>query len=229
MASVISSRVKNNLMKDFVHRNQQIEKIVDHLCSTTVSPEPLLVTGPESTGKTSILQKALDATRSLHVYIDCREVCSPKAVYGVIVRKLKRALDWNKKRKRGSAPANRGDSMSQFVTQIGDILKHYDGGTVWIVLDSAERVAKNDVLITLSQLGEVLSADIGIIMVSTMPWVSGVFSTGRGGERMREPDVVEFPAYAASEMCKVCVHKDCSYCCVDPVCLDGGLNLCRFA
>jgi hypothetical protein len=99
--------------------------------------------------------------------------------------------------------------MSQFVTQIGDVLKEYNGGTVWIVLDSAERVAKNDVLITLSQLGEVLSADIGIIMVSTMPWVSGVFSTGKGGERMREPDVVEFPAYGASEICKVCFHEDC--------------------
>ena len=203
MVSEVSSAVKNTLIKEYAYRNQQIEKIVDHLCGNMVSPEPLLVTGPESTGKTSILRKALDATGSLYVYIECRETSSPKAVYSVIVRKLKRALDRNTKRKRGRTHVNRGDSMSQFVTQIGDVLKNYDGGTVWIVLDSAERVAKDDVLITLSQLGEVLSADVGIIMVSTMPWVSGVFSTGRGGDRMREPDVIEFPAYTASEICKV--------------------------
>lgn len=197
----VSTSVKNNLMDEFLFRNGQIEKIMDHLCGAVVAPEPLLVTGPESTGKTSILRNALDATDSMYVYIDCREVNTPKAVFSVIVRKLKARLDSNKRRK--SAPANMGDSMSQFVTQVGDVLKNYDGETVWIVLDSVERVAKNDVLITLIQLGESLSANVGVIMVSCLPWISGVFSKGRGSKIMREPDVIEFPAYSVTEICKV--------------------------
>ena len=224
-----SSRADQRCLDDissvFLCRDKQIEELIDHLEAPVVSPDPLCVTGPESTGKTSIVKETLGALKCMYVYIDCVEFSTSTAIYGAIVRKLSKRVSAagqqqegeqegslrSQKRARQSGHVQGNANMSRFVTMVVDVIESgCVGEKVWIVLDHVERVQKDDMLPLVNSLSEFATLDIGLIFISKIPWYSGVYSAGsRGKKIMKHPDVLEFPAYTTDQLIKICLAQGC--------------------
>jgi origin recognition complex subunit 5 len=209
----------------------QRKAIHAHVLSPCVCPEPLFVTGPASTGKTTAVRGVLSdlPAGQVGVYVDCAEFCTSRSIYGAIVQKLGRELQASvssaggKKRGRASSAAlfwSRAvvTNQSQFATHVGEMLREYPQMKVWIALDNVDRVcsrgADGQVLSVLDHLGESLSLDIGLILVSQMPWSSGIFSSGtaRVGKGTREPTIVEYSAFTAADLERICLLSDSFKC-----------------
>ena len=220
-----NERCLEDIESKFLCRKKEIKELVDHLEAPVVSPDPLCVTGPESTGKTSIVKETLRVLKCMHVYIDCVEFSTSMAIYGAIVRKLSKQVsaaglhqDGNqqgglrgKKRARHSNRVQGNANMSHFVTMVVDVIESgCVGEKVWIVLDHVERVQKDDMLPLIHSLSEFASLDIGLIFISKIPWYSGVYSSGsRGKKIMKHPDVLEFPAYTTDQLIEICLAHGC--------------------
>ena len=215
--TVLDSTATNGRQRSAIHA---------HLNTPCVCPEPLFVCGPASTGKTSSIKEAiasLPAQQVAAVYVDCVEFCTARAIYGAIVSKLGDALRASKAKKRSLDQffTSRAvvTNQSQFATHMGELLKDFRNTKVWIVLDNVDRVCSrtgastgNDaqVLSVLDHLGEALSVDVGLVMVSQVPWTSGMFaaSTSRVGKGTRDPTVVQFDAYSAADLERICLTSD---------------------
>ena len=212
----------------------QRQAIYTHFSSPCVCPEPLFVTGPASTGKTTAVKEVLAglAEGRAGVYVDCVEFCTARSIYGAIVQKLGNSLrastaSTSKKRalETTSFFSSRAvvTNQSQFATHIGELLKGFANTKVWIVLDNVDRVcsrtgasgpADGQVLSVLDHLGEALSVDIGLVLISRVPWSSGMFaaSTSRVGKGTRDPTVVEFSAYSPADLERICLTSDAFKC-----------------
>ena len=212
----------------------QRQAIHAHFKSPCVCPEPLFVTGPASTGKTTAVKEVLAQLPrgQVGVYIDSIEFCTARSIYGEVIQRLNTALratagSTSKKRALESSSffATRAvvTNQSQFATHMGALLKGFASTKVWIALDNVDRVcsrtgasgaADGQVLSVLDHLGEALSVDIGLVLISRVPWSSGMFSasTSRLGKGTRDPSVVEFSAYSPADLERICLTSDAFKC-----------------
>lgn len=208
----------------------QRQAIHAHFGSPCVCPEPMFVTGPASTGKTTAVREVLAQLPrgQVGVYIDSIEFCTARSIYGEVLQRLRVAL----RASTGSASKKRAlesssffttravvTNQSQFATHMGALLKGFENTKVWIVLDNVDRVCNRtgasgagdgQVLSVLDHLGEALSVDIGLVLISRVPWSSGMFSasTSRLGKGTRDPSVVEFSAYSPADLERICLTSD---------------------
>lgn len=212
----------------------QRQAIHAHFSSPCICPEPLFVTGPASTGKTTTVKEVMAQLPrgQVGVYIDSIEFCTARSIYGEVIKRLGTALrastgSTSKKRALESSSffTTRAvvTNQSQFATHMGALLKGFEGTKVWIVLDNVERVCSRagaagatdgQVLSVLDHLGEALSVDIGLVLISMVPWSSGMFSTSasRLGKGTRDPSVVEFSAYSPADLERICLTSDAFKC-----------------
>lgn len=197
-----------------VCREAQDKLIRDHLTTPVIGPQPLFVTGPASTGKTLSVKKALQDLVGSHIsiYIDCVQYSSSRMLYRVLVKKLTRSL-----KRRQQTQASKVLLMSRAITNASQLVTHLNEivekgvctTKVWVVLDRAERMCKEGVLPVLDRISETTGMDLGVIMISRLPWSSGIFMEGhkRGSKCMREPYVVEFPPYNDNELKSICLAR----------------------
>lgn len=213
----------------------QQHAIRTHLSSPCICPEPLFIHGPASTGKTCDMKAILSSLpdHCLSVYIDCVEFCTARSIYGAIVSKLGKELHSmtaSKSKKRALESSSFFSSsravvtnQAQFATHVGELLKEYRDMKVWIVLDNVDRVCSRagassgtdaQVLSVLDHLGEALSVDVGLVMISQVAWSSGMFaaSTSRVGKGTRDPTVIEYTAYSPADLERICLTSDSFKC-----------------
>lgn len=193
-----------------VCREAQLATLERHLSSPVVGPDPIFLTGPASTGKTLIVRHALENyDGGVYVNLDCVQCCTSPSLFRMLSKKLTRALkDQRKTSSKNVLVKYRGvTNASNFMSYMKDILP--GDVRVWIVLDNVDRVCRQGVLPVLDRVSEVLGVDIGLILLSQFPWTSGMFTErySRGSTCIREPTVVEFPAYSEEELKKICLAR----------------------
>lgn len=197
-----------------VCRSLQRDALREHLESPVVGPGTLFVTGPASTGKTSVVKQTLKEVGQRHshvvsVYLDCVQCCTSKTLYRTLVRKLAQVLygtDTVSRGKTSQAVTTVSQCMTRLVAMLQDKRMR-----VWIVLDNVDRVLDHKGLLpVLDRVAEMSGVDVGLILVSRFPWCSGMFSESHtsGSKYMRDPSVtVEFSAYTDEELKKICLAR----------------------
>ena len=220
-------QVKDLLKTRYPCRQREIDRIVDFVGSQSIAREALLVQGPASTGKTAIVKDVMESMGCTHAYVDGIEICglSARQLYTTLLGKVCRAVErmengggascgdaeGKNKRKRRQMGTKVCESLATFLTEMEHVLECSETGRerVWIVLDNTERVMKanREVLVGLNRMGEICDVDIGVILVSSVPWTSGLLdgNMGNGGQHksIASPSVVDFAAYRSDELIKV--------------------------
>eukprot|EP00890_Picochlorum_soloecismus_P000288 jgi/Picsp_1/125/NSC_00125-R1_origin recognition complex subunit 5 len=222
-------RVKSVLWERYPCRQREIDRIVNFVGSQSIGREALMVQGPASTGKTAIVKDVMEGLGCTHVYVDGIEICGLNArqMYSTLLGKVCRAMEAmengalsdcdgvegrSKRKKRQMGTSTKVcESLATFVTEMGHVLESSEKGgeRLWIVLDNTERVVKTnrEVVVGLTRLREICVVDIGVILVSSVPWTSGLLdgNMGNGGQlkSIASPSIVDFAAYQSQELVKI--------------------------
>ena len=89
-------------------------------------------------------------------------------------------------------------------------------------LDAAQRLAGSDLLTALTRAAETTGANVGVVVVSTLPWGSGRFS--KDVQNVQPPVHIHFPAYCQDQLLKVGA-REASLVCVRSLRLSASLGL----
>jgi Cdc6-like AAA superfamily ATPase len=186
-----------------------------------------MVQGPASTGKTAIVKDVMEGMGCTHAYVDGIEICGlgARQLYSTLLGKVCRAVErmengdvsacrnaeGRNMRKRRQMGTKVCESLATFLSEMEHVLESSEAARerVWIVLDNSERVIKTnrEVIVGLTRLGEICDVDIGVILVSSVPWTSGLLdgNMGNGGQlkSISNPSVVDFAAYRSEDLIKV--------------------------
>jgi len=229
-------RVKGVLWERYPCRQREIDRIVNFVGSQGTGREALMVQGPASTGKTAIVRDVMEGLGCAHVYVDGIEIggLNARQLYSTLLGKVCRAVEAmekgvlsdcgdgegrNKSHTRAIGIRTRAvcESLATFLTEMGHVLESREEGRerLWIVLDNTERVVNTnrELIVGLTRLREICVADVGVILVSSVPWTSGLLdgNMGNGGhlKPIASPSIVDFPAYRSEDLVKV----RCCHCC----------------
>lgn len=197
------------VLDQFPGRGDQIKLLASHLALPSASSTPILVHGPQTTGKTSILRDLLQALALKHAYVNCNYVSRVRATATSIYHQLR-----GTKRQRDEGYdfyGSRCDSTSDFLLKLPTVAPA-NKPPCWIVLDNAQRLAGTELLTALMRVKETTGANVGLILISPLPWASGAFS--RDAFSAVQPISVEFSAYTAKQLIKVSLDIASVFVCV---------------
>jgi origin recognition complex subunit 5 len=102
-----------------------------------------------------------------------------------------------RRRDDGYDAGTRCDTLSDFL-QLAPTIAPRTAAPAWIALDNAHRLAGTDLLAALARIRDSTGANIGVILISSVPWAGGRFS--RDSHGAPAPVQVAFPAYSPDQL-----------------------------
>ncbi|CAK0734650.1 hypothetical protein CVIRNUC_000462 [Coccomyxa viridis] len=158
---------------------------------------PVLVYGGPSTGKTAVLRDTFAHMGIGYSYVSCIEFDKPRPLLQAIIGQLK-----GKKRKAADGYAGEGKAE-----QLADLLVHLQGmaskkeARRYLILDHVERIRDADVLAVLLRLREYTGLDMGLFLISQIPWGSNAYEFDT--LRCPRPLQICFPGYRMPELLQI--------------------------
>lgn len=178
-------------------RESQIDQLAARLTRGKSRGGPLFIYGPSSTGKTAVVRDLITALGLPNAYADCTEATHTKPLLCSLLHQLRGS---KRRREDGFATSARCSSLAEFLHELPAATSRHRAVT-WVVLDNAQRLAGSDLLKALMRLRDATSADVRLIMLSTVPWDRGQF--GSGTDAVVQALQLEFPAYRQEQLLKV--------------------------
>lgn len=179
-----------------VCRNSQIEQLglylgydtdTGHVVDTHLSPELILVSGVEATGKTVtlkwLLSKMSDNSDVKHAFVDCIESYQPKLLFQSILSQL-------------GGDCDKCDNVSDFLVRLVSCVG--DSRTV-VVLEHAERLRDDlSLLSVMTRLQEISECNVTTIMETRLDW-----SKITPAQDVIAPVIVHFTQYNRDELTRL--------------------------
>jgi Cdc6-like AAA superfamily ATPase len=181
----------------FPGREAQIHELARCLLAGESERCPVFVSGLTSTGKTAVVRALAGALGLRHAYVNCREASRTRPLLDSVLHQLKGG---KRRREEGYEGTVRCDSAAAFLQALPAAAGRRPG-PAWIVLDEAQRLAGTDLLTTLLAARETTGADVGLLLISSLPWGGGAFVSP--GHSTPPPCQVPFPAYRPEALIKV--------------------------
>ncbi|KAL3154180.1 hypothetical protein ABBQ32_013697 [Trebouxia sp. C0010 RCD-2024] len=187
------------LSKRWLGRESQINRLIT--ATGAAGTPPLLVYGPSSTGKTSIVRDVLRELQCATAYVNCVECPRPRPLLQSILSQLK-----GRKRKvsEGYSIDIKCENTADFLVQISGVAPSH-APTKYIVVDHVERLADTDLLAVLLKVKEITGANIALILISSIAWGSCFYE--RDTLRVVRPAQLLFPAYEEEVLTKILALK----------------------
>lgn len=189
--------VRTALKQRYPGREGPIDLLADRLRASRAFGPTIFVYGPPSTGKTSIVRDLLIDLGLGYAYVNCHESTRTRSILASVLYQLNGG---KRHRENGFEASTRCDTLTDFMNALPQAASRHKG-VCWIVLDAAHRLASSEVLTALTRAPDTTGANVGVILISTLPWGSGRFS--KDTQNLQPPVNVHFPAYTQAQLSKV--------------------------